>query len=298
MPSRAAAALAIALVVSSALAADPRAGAAPQATQHRVLATVIDNKDKPIQGLGAADFRILIDDVPQEIISVAPATDPVSVIILTDRLGLDVTYPPAVIGNALKSFVKTLNTAVPGSQVALTTFDGPVVRVANFSLPLTDLEKLLGRLATVAQDAAIRDAMMDVCAHAQKAPTPRRAIFTVFAGYRPDTSTTRTEQVGQALESCGASWWAIEARTTGENSFGNKDRELVVDRGTALSGGMRDIVASAVGVETMSKRMAQYIAAQYEIVYAATGNRRNSTMRKVIVNRPNVKVYAPAWVPR
>jgi len=107
-------------------------------------------------------------------------------IILTDRLGLDNAYPPAVIGNALKSFVKTLNTAVPGSQFALTTFDGPVVRVANFGLPLTELDKLLGRLATVAQDAAIRDAMMDVCAHAQKAPTPRRAIFTVFAGYRPD----------------------------------------------------------------------------------------------------------------
>ena len=296
MTTRAAAASAIALAF--ALGNDPRAGAAPQATQHRVLATVVDNRARPIQGLAAADFRVLIDDVPQEIISVAPATDPVSVIILTDRLGLETGYSPFDVGRALRNFVKTLTTLVPGSQFALTTFDGPVVRVANFSMPPVELDKILGRLATVATDSALRDAVMDVCAMIRKAPTPRRAIFTVYAGYRPDTSTTRTELVGQALEVCDASWWAIEARTTGQNSPFNSDREVVVDRGTALSGGTREIVASAVGVDTMSKRMAEHIAAQYAIVYAATGNTRIGSVRKVIVNRRDVKVYAPAWVPR
>lgn len=265
---------------------------------HRVLVTVVDNRSKPVTGLRVLDFQVLIDDVPQEIISVEPATDPVSVVILTDRLGLEAAYSPFDLSRALRSFVKTLTAAVPGSQFALTTFDGPVVRVASFGLPPAELDRILGRLATVARDSALRDAVMDVCQTVRTAPTPRRAIFTVFAGYRPDMSTTRSELVGRALEVCGASWWAVEARSTGENSFGNSDREMVVDRGTALSGGTREVVASAIGVETMSKRMAEFIAAQYAVSYAATQNTRSNGIRKVIVSRKDVRVYAPAWVGR
>ena len=53
----------------------------------RVYVSVADNKGKPVSGLTVADFKIAIDDREQEVLSVAPATEPVDVVIITDRLG-------------------------------------------------------------------------------------------------------------------------------------------------------------------------------------------------------------------
>jgi hypothetical protein len=271
------------------------APAAPAATDpQKIYVAVADSKGRPVKDLSAADFRVAIDDAVQEIISVAPATEPLSIVLLTDRLGLAAAYTPFDLARSLRTFVKTVTSAVAGSHFALTTFDGPVVRVTSFGYPPAELDKTLGRLSTVSPDSALRDAVLDVCRMMRAAPTARRAIFTVFAGYKPDTSTVRTDNAGEALRLCGASWWVIEARTTGENSSGNNERDALVDRGSRLSGGMRDIVASAVGIDTMAKQMAELIASQYEVTYAPGGGDRASA-RKVMVARPGLKVYAPGW---
>ena len=263
--------------------------------QKKVYVAVADNRGRPIKGLTAADFRIVIDNSPQEILSVVPATEPVSVVLLTDRLGLEAAYTPPDIARALRTFVKTLNSSVPGSRFALTTFDGPVVRVASFGLPPAELDKILGRLSSVAPDSALRDAVMDVSDMMRTSPTERRVIFSVFGGYRPDSSSTRTDNVAEALRLSGASMWTVEARTTGANSFGNNEREALVDRGGLLSGGMREIVASSIGVETMAKLMAELIGSQYEITYAPGGGTRNSA-RKVMVAKTGLRVLAPGWI--
>ncbi len=290
MTSRVSIAWAVSIAVAVLVAPALPAAIDPQ----KIYVAVADNRGRPVRDLTAADFRVAIDDTVQEIISVAPATEPLSVVLLTDRLGLGAAYTPFDLARSLRTFVKTVTSAVAGSHFALTTFDGPVVRVTSFGYPPAELDKILGRLSTVSPDSALRDAVLDVCQMMRAAPTARRAIFTVFAGYKPDMSTVRTDNAGEALRLCGASWWVIEARMTGENSFGNNERDALVDRGSRLSGGMRDIVASAVGIETMAKQMAELIASQYEVTYAPGGGNRNSA-RKVMVARPGLKVYAPGW---
>jgi hypothetical protein len=265
----------------------------PQSRDH-VYVAVADRRGRPVKNLSAADFAIEIDDRPQEILSVAPATEPLSIVLLTDRLGLQ-TYTHVDVHGALSSFVGGIRTAVPQSRFALTTFDGPVVRLASFGAPPAELDRLLGRLTTLAEGAALLDALTDACTLIGTAPTRRRVILLVFAAYRPDISTATPELVGAMLQASGASLWTIEARVSGENAFGQVNRELVVDRGTGITGGRRDIVASAVGVERMAREMASLIASQYQVTYGP-GNGSASSQRKVMVQRPDVRVYAPAWL--
>ena len=82
----------------------------------------------PVPGLDVSDFVVQIDGVAQEIIRVEPATTPLSIVLLTDRLGLNSNYTPFDLRQALGDFVRIVRTGSPESKFALTTFDGPVVQ--------------------------------------------------------------------------------------------------------------------------------------------------------------------------
>jgi VWFA-related protein len=284
----------LAAVVPAATSSDRVA--APQ-QRDTVFVAVSDDRGRPVAGLAASDFRISIDDRTQEVLSVAPATEPASVVLLTDRLGLTTSYSPVDLQRALTSFVTRLRRDAPGSHFALTTFDGPVVRVLNFTSLPAELSRQIGRLTTIAEDAALLDALTDACRQMMKAPTARRAIFLLYAGYRPDTSTATPELAGLMLQASGASVWAVEARIPGAPTASQPNRDLVVDRGTGITGGRRSDVASAVGAETMATQIAALIGSQYQVTYGPGGGTADSR-RHVVVTRPDLRVYAPAWLRR
>jgi VWFA-related protein len=268
----------------------------------RVHVAVADSRNRPVTNLTAADFAVSIDDQLQEIVSVAPATEPLSVVVLTDRLGLDQAYGPPDVHRGLAAFVKAIRTANADSKFALTTFDGPVVRVSSFATPAAEFDRTIGRLSTVATDGALLDGLTDACKALAEAPSGRRVIFVLFAAYRAETSTATVETVAAMLRRSGASLWALEVESTaGATSFGDANRELVVDRGSGLTGGMRDSVASAVGVESSARRMGELIASQYVITYRPLDSARGGPgggngVRKVGVKRTGLKVYAPSWI--
>lgn len=276
----------------------PRPAAVAGAASERVYVAVADSKGKPAAGLTAADFSISVDDRMQEIESVAPAADPVSIVIITDRLGLEPAYNHFVVHAALSGFVKTVHSALPSSLFALTTFDGPVVRVAGFSSPTGGFNRTIERLTTNSPDAALLDALADACRVLEGATTERRAIFAVFSGYRRDTSTGWNDTTAMALWQSKASLWAIEVQSTSTPGVGSVGREQVIHQGSQMSGGMSETVASAVGIETMSRRMSDLIAKQYLITYGPGGGGTTASRRKVTVGRKGLRVLAPVWNPR
>lgn len=291
--------LVLALALALAAVPGPRLGAtAAIGAADRVYVSVADSKGKPVAGLTAADFRVAIDDAEQEIQSVAPAGDPVSIVLITDRLGLEPAYNHTVVHRALAGFVKTVSAALPDSLFALTTFDGPVVRVAGFSSPTGGLNRTLERLSTNATDAAMLDALVDACRVLEGATTERRAIFAVFAGYRRDTSPEWNDTAAMTLWQSKASLWAIEVQSTSAPGVSSVRREQVVHQGSPMTGGMSETVASAVGLETMSQRMSSLIAKQYVITYGPGGGGTTASRRKVTVGRKGLRVLAPVWNPR
>src|SRR5262245_474564 len=203
----------IALTVALAAVAGRAAVSARPITRHAYV-TVLDAKNAPVANLTAADFAVTLDGTAQEVLSANRATDPLAITLLTDRLGLNATYTQFEIGQALRSFVKIIRGASPDHKFSLMTFDGPVIEVAAFGTPPADLDRQLGRLNTMATDASITDALVGATQSMTKgAPSPRRAIFTVFAAYRPDVSNTRNDTITEVLRRSGASLWAIEARS-------------------------------------------------------------------------------------
>ncbi len=267
------------------------------AAQARVYVSVADNKGKPIAGLTAADFKISIDDKEQEVLSVAPASEPIDAVIITDRLGLDPAFSNFTVQHALSAFVKGIR-SVPDSRIALTTFDGPVVRITGLNAPATELNKAIGRLATNATESGMLNAVVDACELLRDSKTDRKVIFAMFAAYRADTSNAWNDKAVMTMWQSNASLWALEVQSIGGVSAGNAGREEVASLGSRMSGGMHASVASAVGLSNQAQLMATLIAKQYVVTYAPGSDANTSSRRKVAVNRNGARILFPTWVAR
>jgi hypothetical protein len=264
----------------------------------RVYVSIADNKGKPIAGLTAADFKIAIDGREQEVLSAVPATEPISTVIITDRLGLDPAYSNFTVHAALADFVKVMRT-VPDTRIALTTFDGPVVRITGLNAPPADLNKAIGRLSTSATESGLLDAVVDACELLRDARTDRRVIFAMFAAYRADTSTQWNDRTLTTMWQSNASLWALEAQSVGGGaSGGNAAREEVVGLGSRLSGGLHISVGSGVGLSTQAKAMATLITNQYVVTYAPGSDANTNSRRTVAVSRNGARILFPTWVAR
>jgi hypothetical protein len=295
--SRASGALAgVLLFAAAALGPEPPGRAAPAAQEH-VYVTVTDGKNQPVAGLTAADFAVQIDGADQEVLAAEPAKEPMSVVLLTDRLGLGSTYTAFDLRQILGDYVASIRTSRPESKFSLMTFDGTVLQLTKFTSAPADLDRSLGRLAGVVEDAVLLDALAEACRALRSAPTPRRFIFTILAAYRPDQSNERNDVVGELLRLSKASLWAIEVRQAQGGNFANPAREQVLDAGSQLTGGLRETVNSRSGLAAAAKRMGDLVTAQYAVTYAPGGGTARSTFN-VGVRRAGVRIYAPRWLAR
>ena len=284
-------------LVSAALIVSPSHAVRAQSNKTRIFVSVTDAKGKSVKGLTKDDFTVKLDGGDQEVLSVQPATEPASIVILTDRLGIVSTYPAYEAHAALSQFVKGIRAGIPDSKMALITFDGTVITLNSFTSGPAELDRNLGKLTSVAQDAVALDGMYEAAKVMRTAPTARKVIFTVVAGYRPDQSNVRNDTLGEVLRLSGAQVWVIEVRSAQGGNWANNAREQVLDRSSRLSGGMIDIVASPNGLEAMCKQMAEQLAGQYDLTYGPGGGVSASQLT-VNVKQTGLKVLAPIWTDR
>jgi hypothetical protein len=283
----------LAAVASVALEARPPA----EMQNQKIYLTVIDAKGNPVTGLTKEDFTVRLDKENQEVLGVQPAVEPASVIILTDRLGLNTTYTPPAVGDVLRNFANAIRKASPDSKIALTTFDGTTVEVTKFTSAFAETNRMLGRLSTSTPEAVLFDGIATACQAMRSAPTDRKIIFTLLASYRPDHSPMQPDKLAEILRRSGASLWVLEARLAEGGNFTNPAREQLLDGGSALSGGTREVVRSVNGAIGTSKRFAQLILAQYVLTFGPAGG-TSRTQQWVEVKRPGVRVLAPGWTTR
>jgi hypothetical protein len=271
--------------------------ARPLPDTQKIYVTVIDAKGKPVTGLKKEDFTVRLDQTPQEVLGLEPAVDPASVLILTDRLGLNPTYTPFDVGRALREFANTFRKANADTKLSLTTFDGTTVEVTKFTSPFADTDRALGRLSTNSDDAALFDGIANACKSMRSAPTDRKIIFTLLSAYRAERSALQPDHVGEMLRLSGASLWALEVRQVPGGNYNNPAREQVLDNGSVLSGGLHEVVSSISGVNASTKKFAELMLAQYVLTFGPGGGHRG-TQQVVEVKRPGVRVLAPGWITR
>ncbi len=270
-------------------------GVAAPATA-RIYVVVADAKGLPVLGLPASAFFVELNGKPVEIVSAGPASEPASILLLTDRLGQTSDYRPADLRKALRSFVEVSSDGRIETKFALTTFDQIVTAVAKFPSSPAEAGRVIDKLVGSALDAPFVDALSDACTTASASPTDRRIIFVVYAAYRPDKGLARIDATGESCRGSGASLWAVEARASDGRNYPNPARERIVDDVSRMSGGMQEYVNNATGLDSLSRLMGTLVASQYAITFASGPTNIDSKLT-VGVKRTGVFVMAPTWRP-
>lgn len=279
---------ALALVVPAAFTG---AEAGAQSSERLLLVSVLDDDGAPVTGLAASDFRIREDDAAREVLRAEPAGAGRQIALLVD------TSEAAV--RAVSDFRRGLSAFVDGMQegnrIAIVTFGGPPRILVETT---GDPERLRSGIDRVfpqsGQAAYLLDAMHEVSEGFIRRRAERPVLVAVTAESLDDYSNRSGRDVLERIDESGAAVYTLSVGARRAAAFGTRtlrlqfERDLVLARGTADSGGRhRDLLVSSA-LEGAMRELVAELRNQYLVVYSRPDLLVPPEQVRVRVDRPGL----------
>lgn len=246
------------------LAAPPRQDVVPKTA----LVTVVAEARGPVANLGPRDFVVREDRATRAVLDVRPATEPLFITLLIDTI-----RPPTGVLAAtqdfrrgLAAFVSTIKGGNPDAQFAILDYAGATVTAIDFTAQAPMLHGYIQGLFPNRQaDAVLIEAVVEGARKLGDKPSPRRAIVVVDFNARESSAVQAMQQAAWTVHKSGATVWTVAVRTTSATS---SHREEVLNVVTRSSGGTRQTIIDASGLEAMLKGVANSLLSQYTVTFS------------------------------
>ena len=289
------------------------------------------SRDRPVMGLGPADFRVEEDGDRREVLRVEPATAAFNVALLVDD-SMVASNNIVHIREALVSFVE----AMRGHRISLIAFGDQRQTIVDYTADTALLGQAAGRFSGFSETSAYMVAAVDETAGelaARRAMRPAIVLLTTEGrGMQdlairgiglpargrstPDASRDQdADAVADRLWSYGVVMHAValtSLRSVGFADFGrsnglatitsgagafrwmqeNRERERMLDKGPSDSGGRLYKVSSTSGIAERLRRIATEMNGQYLVTYHRPALDEPPEELRVRVNRRRTTVRA------
>jgi VWFA-related protein len=261
--------LAAFLLMAAALATAPRVVA--QAIQKSMYVSVVNEAGAPVPDLGPSDFVVREDNVAREVLRVAPADEPMQIALLVDtsqQARNDISH----MRTALPPFVTALtnpNEAGRKNEVAIIAFGERPTIFTDYTTSTADLQKGINRIWSQQNSGAyFLDAIVEVVQGFKKREA-KRPVIVAIAAEGLELSYRYYEQVLGPLGDSGAAFYALMVGTPfNDLTDEGRSRSIVLDRGTAITGGNREQLLTPMALGDRLKLLANELTHQYRITYA------------------------------
>jgi VWFA-related protein len=237
-----------------------------QALQKSLRVTVVDKAGNDVSGLGPSDFIVREDKATREVLRVAPADDPMQIVLLVDDTPQLNRYLVDV-RSALTAFVTAITTDTPRlgrHQIAILTLASRPTVKSNYT---SDTNALVKAVNSIIPQPATRPTLLDGIAEAADGLTKRHATRPVIIAVSPedeDASFRVYDQVLEDIDKSGATFYAIGLGEPSEQ----RGRSIVLDQGSKASGGTYETALASNGLGARMMRLASHLTHQYLVTYA------------------------------
>jgi len=237
-----------------------------QALQRSIYASALDQSGAPVPNLGTSDFIVREDKVAREILSVAPATDPMQIALLVDNSQAGEQYTRDY-REALPAFIRTIAADESGArhQIAvLTVAERPTINT-DYTFDMQQAIKGAERIFAVPGSGSyLLDGIIETSQGIIKKNLTRPVIVAITTE-GPELSDRQYQSVLEPLRDSGASLHVIIVGNPRNNNY---DRSVVIDMGTRDTGGRNDVLMTGNALTGRLKQLANELTHQYRVTYA------------------------------
>jgi len=261
----------VGVLVVSVLACARSRTVVAQAIQKSLFVSVVDNAGLPVSDLGPSDFIVKEDNIAREVLSVRPAEEPMQIALLVDtsqRARNDIAH----MRTALPAFVTTLtnpNDSGAKNEVALIAFGERPTVFTEYTWNVAELQKGINRIwAQQGSGPYFVDAVFEVV-QAFKKREARRPVIVAIVAEGGEMSYRQYDQVLEPLRASTAPLYALMLGTPSSSMTDEaRNRNMVLDKGTADTGGRRDQLLAPSALGDRLTLLARQLLHQYKVTYA------------------------------
>lgn len=258
-----------------------------QARERTLYVSAVDKAGKPVETLAAADVRVQEDGVTREVLRVTRATDPMQVAILVDNS----SSSSAHITNMRDGLKRLLEALPSGHEFSLVTYADRPTLVASLTTDKAEVLKGIDRLFTQSSSGAyFIDAVDETARGFIKNDSPRPVIIAL-ALEGTEFSNGGYQSVLERLRDSGAQLHVLQlVEGRADRTQEERDRSVLIDRGTRESGGRRDSLLTSMSFPGALEALAAELNGQFKVVYARPESLIPPRETKVTSTNPALEV--------
>jgi VWFA-related protein len=270
--------------------------------ERTILATAVDRDGAPVAGLTAADFTVREGGRARTVVSAAPSTRPLFVVLMIDDSGLGLQS----MREGAAAFIELLRDQ---AAVAIVTTGGRNIKLTDFTNSRATLMAAINKVyARNVTGSFLTDGIVEVAREFIEREAIRTAIVSMgvegqdFSDVRPDEvfrtiqqSATRLYMVRLGQPLIGRSNALDDLR--GESFADESTRfNAILGQAPPRSGGRIEQLASHTGIPRVMQSFAAELIGQYEVTYASPDSSPVDVRLEVGTTRPGLRVRAPQRV--
>jgi hypothetical protein len=253
-----AAALGLSVVVPATAQTDAR--------QRTLLVTALHEDGTPVDTLNVKDVIVREDGVAREVLKVSRSTAPVDLTLIVDN-SFASTRAQQDLRLGVEKFLSTF--ADPHPITLMTVADRPTVQVDSTTSKAQLLRGVQRLFVQPGSGTYLVEGIIEASKAIQKRKPARSAILAITS-FGIEFSDRGYQFALDELARSGASLHVIELQDTAQASQQNssvRDRNVVIDQGTAQTGGMRELLLANISLTDALQEAGRVITTQYEVVY-------------------------------
>jgi VWFA-related protein len=263
---------------------------APGTEVRALTVTLLDDKDREVTDVSAADVALAENGVSRDITSFKPDRRPLSVAVIVDS---SAAVGAAYRLNVVEAVVGLVTRLPEGTRYAVWTTGDRPTKVVDHTDDRVAAGPALRRVAPQGGNCML-DAFAEASADLKKLSREgdRTAVVALsFTG--PEFSSRDRYRAAEEAQKSAELFLSVQVESGGDDFETRANLSYVMDRLARATGGRHDVVLSAMGADDALRKLSAHLRSGYRLAYATVPDLKKRDL-DLSVARPGTKVFLPS----